>query len=211
MDDQLSYYDLLGVLPGASADDIRRACDAKLAVLAPDMIAGASTRVIVATDRARAWLEEARETLTDPTARQRYDIEVGIVRPGTGLARPDPVPSDGGWTPGWGSQVADLSSGLAAALALVAGALAPRRRLARRVIVPDARSLFVTAARRLMRLRGLHIDVVQLTQHPMPVEGVVVEQSPPAGEVVRRTSTVTFQVWHPAARQPPKSTFRRFP
>lgn len=208
MDDQLSYYDLLGVLPGASADDIRRACDAKLAVLAPGMIAGASTRVIVAIDRARAWLEEARETLTDRAARQRYDIEVGIVRPGTGLARARPLSAAERDPPA--SALGGRHSAINAALAFAADALAPRRRLTRRVIVPDARSLFVTPARRLMRLRGLHIEVVQLTRHPMPVEGVVVAQSPPTGEVVRRASTVTVQVWHPAARQPPKSTYQRF-
>lgn len=210
MDEQLSYYDVLGVLPGASADDIRRTCEAKMALLAPGMIADATTKVLVAIDRARAALEEARETLTDRAARQQYDIEVGIVRPGTGLARTRPVPSAAGWGPGWASELGGRQSAIAVALGFAADALAPRRRLARRVLVPDARGLFVTPARRLMKLRGLHIEVVQLTQHPMPVEGVVVEQSPSAGAVLRRADTVTVQVWHPAARQPPRSTYRRF-
>jgi len=200
---QLSYYDVLGVLPGASADDIRRACEAKMAVLAPGMIAGSTTKVLVAVDRARAALKEAEQTLTDRPARLRYDTEIGILRPGTGLVRPDPVPSQGGWEPGWGWQVGGRASAIAAALAFAADALAPRRRLARRVIVPDARGLFVTPARQLMKLCGLHAEVVQLTRHPMPVEGVVVEQSPRAGEVIRRSGTVTVQVWHPTQQGQP--------
>jgi hypothetical protein len=195
---QLTYYDILGVLPGGSADEIQRSYDAKMAVLAPGMIAGASTKVLVAVDRARAVLEEARQTLTDREARLRYDTEVGILRPGSGLVRPDPVPSRGGWEPGWGWVVGGQTSTIAAVLALAADALAPRRRLARRVVVPDAHGLFVTPARRLMTLCGLHAEVVQLTEHPMPVEGVVVEQSPRAGEVVRRSGTVTVRIWHPA-------------
>jgi hypothetical protein len=207
MDDQLSYYDILGVQPGASADDIRRACEAKMAALAPGMIAGASTSVLVAVDRARAVLEEARRTLTDRAARLRHDTEIGIRRPGAGLAGRGSMPSQGGWAPGWGWELDGRASAIAGILAFAADALAPRRRLARRVVVPDARGLFVTPARRLMTLRGLHAELVQLTEHPMPVEGVVVEQSPRAGELVRRSGTVTIQVWHPAARQRRRRTY----
>lgn len=201
MDDQLSYYDILGVQPGASIDDIRRAFDAKKAVLAPGMIAGASTRVLVAVDRARAVLDEAQRTLTESEARLRYDTEIGILRPGTGLVRPVSVPSEGGWAPGWGWELDGRASTIAAVLAFIADGLAPRRRLARAVVVPDARGLFVNPARRLLTLCGLHAELVQLTEHPMPVEGVVVEQSPRAGELVRRSGAVTVRVWHPAQQR----------
>jgi hypothetical protein len=198
--DQLTYYDILGVLPGATTDDVRFSYTAKVALLAPEMISGAPTKVLTAVDRARTVLEEARQTLTDGQARRRYDTEIGILRPGTGLARPYPVPSEGGWAPGWGWQVSYRGSAIAAALAFVADALAPRRRLARRVIVPDARGVFVTPARRLMTLTGLHAELVQLTKNPMPVEGLVVDQDPPPGSTASRSSIVTMRVWHPARR-----------
>jgi multidrug resistance efflux pump len=63
--------------------------------------------------------------------------------------------------------------------------------------VPDARGLFVGPARRLMTLSGLRADLVQLTVKPMPVEGIVVDQSARPGARVRRSSTVMMQVWHP--------------
>jgi hypothetical protein len=53
-----------------------------------------------------------------------------------------------------------------------------------------------------------HAVLVQLTQHPMPVEGVGSSKSPPAGELVRRSGTVTVQVWHSAARQPRRRTWQ---
>jgi hypothetical protein len=42
--------------------------------------------------------------------------------------------------------------------------------------------------------------MVRLTEQPMAVEELTVDQSPPAGSKVRRAATVTAQVWHPAAR-----------
>jgi hypothetical protein len=44
--------------------------------------------------------------------------------------------------------------------------------------------------------------------HPMPVEGVG-GRAPPASELVRRSGTVTVQVWHPAACQPRRRTWQR--
>jgi hypothetical protein len=39
--------------------------------------------------------------------------------------------------------------------------------------------------------------MVQLTKHPMPVEGLVVDQSPLPGSKVRRSSTLLVEIWHP--------------
>lgn len=194
---QLTYYDVLGVQSGASADEVQRSYDAKMAVLAPSLIAGAPSKVIAARDRARAMLDLARRTLTDPATRQFYDTEIGILRPGTGLVRPAPVPSEPRLDPFLpnfinGAEVAE------AGIALVADALAPHHRLPRHVLVPDARGLFVGPARQVMTLCGLHAELVQLTVKPMPVEGIVVDQSARPGARVRRSSTVTVQVWHPA-------------
>jgi PASTA domain len=193
---QLTYYDILGVTAGASADDVQRGYEARMAVLAPGMIAGAPSKVVATVDRARAALELARRTLTDPVGRRIYDVDSGVLRVGGGLSRPQPVPSTGNWT--WDGNVrgADLDAP-AEFLGMFADWLALRPARARRVTVPDAQGLFVGPARRLMTLSGLHAAAVQLTRDPMPVEGLVIDQSVPAGARVRRMSPIELQVWHP--------------
>jgi hypothetical protein len=201
MADRLSYYDILGVLPGASADEIQQSYNAKVSVLAPGMIAGAPSKAVAVVDRARAALEVARRTLLDPTARRRYDSEIGIFRSGTGLAAPVSVPSEGTWTwqPLAGRAGMD-SQAVVEGLGAIADWLAPHPAPPRRVAVPDVRGLFIGAARRVLTITGLRAEVVQLTKEPRPVEGLVVDQSPRADTRVRRSATVTVQVWHPARR-----------
>ncbi len=201
MADQLSYYDILGVEPGASADEIQLAYETKAGVLAPTMISGAPSKVVAVVDRARAALEVAHQTLLDPAARRRYDTEIGILRPGTGLVDPVPVPSQGSWTSApWAGRAGLNSDALVEALGLIADWLAPRPAPPRHVPVPDVRGLFVTGARRLLVATGLRSEVFQLTPDPMPVEGLVVDQSPQAGTKAHRSSTVTVRVWHPGRR-----------
>jgi hypothetical protein len=201
MADQLSYYDILGVEPGASADEIRLAYETKAGVLAPAMISGAPSKVVGVVDRARAGLEIAQRTLLDPAARRQYDTEIGILRPGTGLTDPVPVPSEGNWTSTpFAGRYGLTSDALVDMLGLVADWLAPRPAPPRRVAVPDVRGLFVTGARRLLVASGLRSEVVQLTHDAIPVEGLVVDQSLQAGTKAHRSSTVTVQVWHPARR-----------
>jgi len=53
---------------------------------------------------------------------------------------------------------------------------------------------------RLVAGLGLHVEIVRLTADPMPVEGLVVGQSPPPGTKVRWSGTLTAQVWHPPRR-----------
>jgi hypothetical protein len=206
MADQLSYYDILGVEPGASADEIQRAYETKAGVLAPTMISGAPSKVVGVVDRARAALELAQLTLLDPAARQRYDTEIGILQPGAGLVDPVPVPSEGSWSSGpWAGRPGLNSDALVEGLGLIADWLAPRPAPPRRVAVPDVRGLFVIGARRLLVASGLRSEVVQLTTDPIPVEGLVVAQSPQAGTKAHRASTVTVQVWHPARRPSQRS------
>ncbi len=201
MADQLSYYDILGVEPGASADEIGRAYETKAGVLAPAMIAGAPSKVLSVVDRARAAIEAAQRTLLDPAARRQYDIEIDVLRQGTGLVGPVPVPSQGNWTWAPFAGRAGLNSdALVEGLGLIADWLAPRPAPPRRVAVPDVRGLFVTGARRLLVAAGLHSEVVQLTRDPLPVEGLAIDQSLPAGARAHRSTTVTVQVWHPAQR-----------
>jgi hypothetical protein len=196
MSGQLTYYDILGVTAGASADDLQRGYETRMAVLAPGMIAGAPSKVVAVVDRARAALELARRTLTDPVGRRLYDDDSGVLRVGGGLSRPQAVPSTGNWT--WDGNVwgPDVDAPVEF-LGMIADWLAQRPAKARRVTVPDARGLFVTPARRLMTLSGLHAAVVQLTKDPMPVEGLVFDQSISAGARVRRMSLIALQVWHP--------------
>jgi hypothetical protein len=69
----------------------------------------------------------------------------------------------------------------------------PRRRL----IVPDLRGLFYRPSQAVAAMAGLRLAVVRLTPEPLPVEGLVVGQSPDPGQAVRYRSTLTIQVWHP--------------
>jgi beta-lactam-binding protein with PASTA domain len=69
----------------------------------------------------------------------------------------------------------------------------PRRRL----IVPDVRGLFYRPSQAVTAMAGLRLAVVRLTSNPLPVEGLVVGQSPDPGQTARSGSTLTVQVWHP--------------
>ena len=71
-----SWYDLLGVHPDASADEIRAAWRAQIADLDP-------------TDRRFAVLNQAAEVLLDPASRAVYDAELAAA-----VAEPDPEPED---------------------------------------------------------------------------------------------------------------------
>jgi len=46
----------------------------------------------------------------------------------------------------------------------------------------------------------LRIRFVQLTKHPMLVEGLVVDQSPRSPVKVHQRGELTVQVWHPPAQ-----------
>jgi len=46
----------------------------------------------------------------------------------------------------------------------------------------------------------LRITFVQLTEHPMPVDGLVVDQSPKPPVKMHRRGELTVQVWHPPAQ-----------
>jgi hypothetical protein len=47
---------------------------------------------------------------------------------------------------------------------------------------------------------GLHVTAVRLTERPMPVDGLVVDQSPLPPATAHRGRTLTVQVWHPPMR-----------
>jgi hypothetical protein len=182
----VTWYDVLGVLPDAPPDDIRQAWQARTAALAPASLEGVPPGVLFAADKARRAVEEACRVLADPAARASYDEEIGIERPGEGLAPPWRGPSgpDVGLGQGWST--ADEE------------ALEPLSDPPSRVVVPDVSGLFYGACMDVAGRVGLHVAPIRLTAHPMPVEGLVVSQAPAPGERAHRDSTLTVQVWHPA-------------
>ena len=73
----------------------------------------------------------------------------------------------------------------------------------RRLAVPDLRGLFYRSSQAVAARARLRLAVVRLTADPLPVEGLVVGQSPEPGVTVRRRSTLTVQIWHPARDRSP--------
>jgi curved DNA-binding protein CbpA len=82
----ITWYDVLGVLPGATAEQVQHQHDAKARLLRPELIAGAPSPVVAAATRAREILDAARRVLADPASRARYDEAIGIRRSGGGLS-----------------------------------------------------------------------------------------------------------------------------
>jgi len=197
----ISWYDVLGALPGASEEEIRRDYDAKAGLLRPELLAGAPSPVVAAASRAQGILDTAWRVLGDPAQRARYDETAGIRSRGGGLVRRGNVPSE----PGWDSW--DFSFGGREAGAILAGLLAviesltPQPRHAGRVVVPDVRGLFYSVCTTAASRAGLRVTAVRLTEHPMPVDGLVVGQSPRPLAKTRRASALTVQVWHPPSRR----------
>ena len=66
------------------------------------------------------------------------------------------------------------------------------------MVVPDVTGLFYRVYMEVAGRLGLHVAPIRLTPHPMPVDGLVVGQTPVPGERVRRDSTLTVKVWHPS-------------
>jgi hypothetical protein len=190
----ITWYDVLGVLPDAAPEDIRAAWQAREAALQPGTLAGAPPDVMSAADRARHGVEEAWGVLADPAARASYDEEIGFARPGEGLASPGRGPSGPDVSLGQGWSTADEES------------LEPYSDPHSRAVVPDVTGLFYSACMEVAGRLGLHVAPVRLTPHPMPVDGLVVAQTPAPGERVRRDRTLTVQIWHPSEpgrQQPP--------
>jgi hypothetical protein len=189
----ITWYDVLGVLPDAAPQDIYAACQARWAVLQPGALAGAPPDVLAAADRARQAVEEAWGVLGDPVVRERYDEEIGFARPREGLTSPGRGPSGPDVSLGQGWSTADEES------------LEPYSDRHARVVVPDVTGLFYRVVMEVTGRLGLDVAPIRLTPHPMPVDGLVVGQTPVPGERVHRNSTLTVQVWHPSEPdgQPP--------
>ena len=191
----ITWYDVLGVLPDASAEQVQRACDSKASLLRPELVTGAPSPVVTAVSRACEIIDSARRVLADPANRARYDHAVGIRRDDGGLERRESVPSQ----PGWELMSPDLETeALGAFLVLTDWMTLPHK--PSRVVVPDVRGLFYSVCLEVTGKLSFHVSAVRLTEHPMPVDGLVVDQSPGPAVKARWGSTLMVQVWHPPAR-----------
>ena len=92
MEQGVTWYEVLGVLPGAEPHRIKREYEARSGLLRPEMIAGAPSNVLTAVTRAQGLLDSAWRVLSDPERRRRYDEEAGLRRTGGGLDEPGPRP-----------------------------------------------------------------------------------------------------------------------
>jgi curved DNA-binding protein CbpA len=205
---RITWYDILGIEPGASAETVRRACQDRGRQLEDERMAGAPEAVADAVERGWQVLRAAWLVLGDRAERERYDEEIGAGREGAGRAgrgaaasraRPGPA----GTTTGVG--VLD-SAGVREGLGALADWLAPvprkSRRRPRQVTAPDVRGLFIGPCHDALARAGLRVRATRLTADPMPVEGLVVGQSPAPGERMPLPGTLTVQVWHPPRSRP---------
>ena len=125
----------------------------------------------------------------------RLVAEVGFSEWTTGIESAGMAPADlgiagelaGGWLDGL--------------LALLPDQLAPRRRRNRPGTVPDVRGLFYAVCLEVATRHGLHVSIVQLTEHPMAVDGLVVDQDPrPPTRAYRAASSRYSSGTRPPAR-----------
>jgi hypothetical protein len=197
----VTWYGILGVMPGASPEEIQQRYEAKAAVLRPEHVAGAPSHIVAAVVRAQALLDQALRVLTDRDARLHYDEAVGLRRSGGGLMRGSGhLDTDAGWPPE--IEVAGFEDATTAleVLAEMTDMFTPKPpRRPGRIVVPDVRWLFYSVCREALRGHELELNVIRLTERPMPVDGVVVDQSPRPLAKARRAGGLTIQVWHPSA------------
>ena len=178
------------VMPGAETRKIQRKYEDKASLLRPELISGAPPNVVTAVMLAQDLLDTAWDVLGDPDSRKRYDETAGLRRSGGSLAQP-----------GTGIESAGLAPADLGIIGGRTGWLGPRRRRNRPGAVPDVRGLFYQVCLEVASLRGLRVRTVRLTEHPMAVDGLVVDQDPRPPAKARRGGTLTVQVWHPPARR----------
>jgi hypothetical protein len=200
----ITWYDVLGALPGAEARKLKAKYDAKAALLRPELIWGAPPDVLTAVRRARELLDTAWQVLGDPQGRRRYDEAMGFRRSGGGLGHPGTGIESARMAPVDRGIIPDLGGDAAGGRLALTGWPGPRRRRRNGPgAVPDLRGLFFPVGLEAATRRGLRVRIVQLTAHTMAVDGLVVDQDPRPPAKARRGGTLTVQVWHPPARSRP--------
>jgi hypothetical protein len=201
MDPGITFYDVLGAVPDAETRKLKQKYQDKAPLLRPGLVCGAPPDVLKAVTRAQQMLDTAWEVLGDPDDRKRYDETVGLRRSGGGLGQPGTGIESAGMAPADLGIVGEMAGGwLDGLLALLPDQLAPRRRPARPGAVHDVRGLFYPVCLEVAGRHGLHVRIVRLTEHPMAVDGLVVDQDPSPPAKAHRSGTLTVQVWHPPVR-----------
>jgi hypothetical protein len=196
----ITWYDLLGAMPDAPPEDIQRAYDAKAGLLRPELLAGAPSTVVAAAARAQGIIDAARQVLTDPVSRQRYNEAAGLWgSSGGGLTEPMDSPAGSG-LPDSDVAAGNPGAGVLHGLGALNLWLDLHSDSQRRIPVPDVRGLFYDVFTAVVGRLDLRISFVQLTRHPMLVEGLVVDQSPGPLVKLHRRGELTVQVWHPPAQ-----------
>jgi curved DNA-binding protein CbpA len=195
----ITWYDLLGALPDASSEDIQQAYDAKAGLLRPELLASAPSRVVTAAARAQGIIDAALRVLGDPVHRRRYDEAAGLWGSGGGLGEPRDYPAGSGLPD---SDFAANNPGAEVLRGLGALNLWLDRHsdYQRRIPVPDFRGLFYDVFLGVVGRLDLQVTFIQLTEHPMPVDGLVADQSPRPSATLHRRGELTVQVWHPPAQ-----------
>ena len=197
----ITWYDVLGLLPGASAEQVKSRHDAKASLLRPEHLAGAPSTVIAAASRARDILDSARRVLADPADRARYDQAIGIRRSGGGLEPDRGSPSEPGWDTSDAWMIGNDGEELLGGLLMLSDLMTSHPRPPRRVVVPAVTGLFYSTCFGITGKLGFRLAAVRLTEHPMPVDGLIVGQTPGPAVKARRGSELTVQVWHPSAKR----------
>jgi curved DNA-binding protein CbpA len=201
MERAITWYEVLGVLPGADPDKIKRKYDERASLLRPEMISGAPANVLAVVTRAQYYLDTAWAILGDPARRSRYDETAGLR--GQGLTASGSFAS-GSWTgPSATAPPVDLGADGLSRLLGLDGPSGSRSRTAKRAQVPELRGLFYDVCMEMAGRLGLKVRSVQLTPHPMPVDGLVVDQAPRPPGKLRRDETLMAHVWHPPIRPGP--------
>ena len=201
MERGVTWYEVLGVLPGAEPHRLKREYEARSGLLRPEMIAGAPSNVLTAVTRAQDRLDSAWQVLSDPGARRCYDEEAGLRRAGGGLDGPGSRPIQTGFDPDDLGPAGELLTDVASPVLVLFGGRVRRPQRRGPGAVPDVRGLFTGTCREVARRHGLEVTAVRLTERPMPVEGLVVSQDPAPGTRCRG-GRLTVQVWHPPVRNP---------
>lgn len=199
MESGVTWYEVLGVRPGADQRRIRREYEARAGLLRPEMIAGAPSNVLRAVTRAQGLLDGALRVLSDPASRSRYDSEAGLMTSEGGL---DPARNDGPSEPrseDMGLVAGELFGELIGGWQELFGGRVRRPRRRGPATVPDVCGLFSQTCRDVARRHGLEVTVARLTERPMAVEGLVVSQDPAPGARCR-DGRLSVKVWHPPLR-----------
>ena len=182
MPEPATWYDVLGVSCGASAVTLRRAYEERMLLVRRYLTAPALTAPALATP-----------TLTTPAPAPGQTAPIALAEaPGpvaSAAARAAAAVEEAWLVLGDPEQRRRYDARLGLPLTIPAG---------RRRVVPDLRGLFYRSGQSVAATVGLRLAMVRLTPDPLPVEGLVVGQTPDPGETVRRRSTLTVQVWHPA-------------